>query len=153
MPRLIIRVKKETDLIDKAFEGSAMGGMSGKVCKAVYKSKMHGLFLLLRKGVARYITNEGKNFFEAVDTGEAEYILAQEAKFEKFMFGNEKTLKSKPEYIDFKKNRMVRQVLKRVRQGFSGSKEWAIKKAMGNMRVIDFFTRCGITVTWTMHVD
>lgn len=153
MPKLVIKVKKELGLIDSAFDKSSLKGMSEKVFKAVYKAKLNGLYLLVRKAVARYITNEGKDFFEAVDEGAAYYILGQHAMFENFMLGDEKTLNSKPEYIEFKRNKMVRQVLKKIRHGFVGSKEWAIKKAMGNMRVIDFFTVCGITITWNMHVD
>jgi len=155
MPRLVIEVKKQHKLMEQAFE--EMGkqnrwkAMQVKIYMAMYKSKLNGLFALAHSRVKPWIVEETKDYFKAIEEGEPEYIQSQTHKFEKFMLGSEKELKDDIDYQKFKNDKTVNMVLRKMKTGMIGAKDWAMSKALGGGRVIDFFLRVGITVVWKVE--
>jgi hypothetical protein len=137
MPKLRIRVEKLNKQIDEVFadiEGQGkITRFQNRVFKAVYKSRLNGLYFMIRRTIGRYIEKEGNDFFEAVDT---ENIELQKVKLEKFLYGSENELKKEAEYNKFKNDRVIIKVLNYMK-----------KKAIGEFRVVDFFSHVGISIT------
>ncbi len=153
--KLIIRVEKQSKFIDEVFEQAKGQGMFSKaqlkVFKVVYKSRVSGLFRMIRSRVSSYITEESDSHFIAEEKGNFEYIRHQKEKFEMFIFGDEKLLNQDKEYKEFKYDRVVNKVLRYIKRGVSYPKDFAIKKALGEGRIFDFFLRSGISITWKIE--
>ena len=150
--KLTIRVQKNTKMIDELSaellkEGKAKM-MQTKVWKAVMKSKSRGLYFLLRRKIGKYIEDEGDDWFIAYDTGTEEYINNEKKRLEKFIYGSENQLKNEKEYKEFKSDRVLQRMFGFFKKRMVQSKEAAVKKLLGEGRVLDFFTRCGITISW-----
>lgn len=155
MAKLVIECKKQNKLIEEAFEEMAKvsrwKAMQVKFYTAMYKSKLNSLFFMLRNRVKSWVVEESKEHFKAVEEGDLEYIRLQKKKFENFMFGTEKKLKKDKDYQAFKNDRLVKQVIRKMKRGIIRSKDWAIEKALGEGRVLDFFLRSGISVVWRIE--
>lgn len=152
MPKLVIRVEKQDKLIEDTFNDMEFNGKFGKmqlkVFKAIYKSKLNGLYGMMKRRVKKWIVNEGKDYFEAIEDGEIEHILSERYKFNKFMLGTEKQLKEEKEYQKFKSDRVVLKVLRYFKAKGGVAKDKAISSALGEMSVLNFFNRFCISVTW-----
>lgn len=157
MPKFVIRVEKNTDFIDDAFKDmgqvSKLTKIQLKVFLAVYKSKLNGLYLMLRNRVKQYIVKETKKCFTASDTGNLEYVKRAKKNFELFMYGDEKILKSDKKYQEYKNDRIVDKVVKNIKRGAVGSKDKAISAALAGGRVFDFLLRSGLIITWRLEGD
>ena len=153
--RLIIRVERNDSMIDEVFNDMEREGkfrsMQLKVFKAVYKSKLKGLYHLIRKRVASYIRLEGNNFFEAVDEGDSFYINERKKAFEKFMYGGEEELRTEKEYQKFSNDRIIIKVMRYFGKKKTGITSRFFKMALGKGQVISFFNRYGITVSWKVR--
>ena len=151
MPKLVVRVEKQIKLIDEMFDDLERSGefkkMQIKVFKAIYKSRINGLFYLMKKRIGRYIDREGNDFFVAIEKGDDEYVRAEKKRFERFMFGDEKTLNKEKEYQKFNNERTIIRVMGYFKKGIN-----PIKKALGEGQVLDFFNRCGISVVWKIDI-
>ena len=70
MQKLIIRVEKQDKLIEDTFKEMEFNGkfskMQLKVFKVVYKSKLDGLYLIMKRKLKEWILNEGKDYFDAI---------------------------------------------------------------------------------------
>ena len=156
IPRLIIRVEKQTSLINEAFNSLEAKGIFRKtqmaVFKSVYKAKLNGLYALIKRQLRKWIVSEGENFFETQEEGDHQTILAEKNKFENFMEGGEKQLNKDKEYTRFKSDRIIIKIMKHLRITGEKVKDKAIKFALGEGSVVDFFNRCGISVTWNIQM-
>ena len=154
MAKLLIRVERQDKLIDEAFEEmereSNLRKIQVKVFKAIYKSKVKGLFNIMRNRLKKFIVLEGSNWFECVEKGDTEHIKLQRDGFEKFIYGNEKDLNSEKQYQQFKNDRTITKVIRNLKGRISKSKSWAIKTALGGGQVIDFFNKNGIVISWSV---
>ncbi len=152
MPKLIIRVEKQTELIEETFNDMEFNGKLGKtkvkVFKVIFKSKLNGLYIMMKRRVRKWIVNGDDNYFEAIEDGDMEHILGEKYKFEKFMLGTEKQLKEEKEYQKFKNDRAILQVLRYFKAKGTAAKDKAIGKALGEMSVLNFFNRFCISITW-----
>ena len=152
MPKLIIRVEKQIELIEETFNDMEFGGKLGKmqikVFKAIYKSKLNGLYTIMKRKLKDWILNEGANYFEAVEEGQIEYLTERRLAFEKFMFGTEKELSKEKEYGKFKNDRVILKVLRYFKTKGATTKDKAIGRALSGVSVLNFFNRFGIGVTW-----
>ncbi len=152
MPKLIIRVEKQNKFIEEIFNDIEFDGKLGKtktkVFKMIYKSKLNGLYSMMRKRVKKWIVNEEDNYFEAIESGDKEHILEEQYKFQKFILGTEKQLKEEKEYKRFKNDRAILQILRYFKVKGSAAKDKLIGKALGEMNVLNFFNRFGISITW-----
>ena len=152
MPKLIIRVEKQDKLIEETFNDMEFEGKLGKgkakVFKIIFKSKLNGLYIMMKRRVRKWIVNDGDNYFEAIEDGDMEHILAEKYKFEKFMLGTEKQLKEEKEYQKFKNDRVILKVLRYFKAKGTMAKDKAIGKALGEMSVLNFFNRFCISITW-----
>ena len=152
MPKLIIRVEKQTKLIEETFNDIESSGnfrkIQVKVFKIIYKSKLNGLYNMMKRRVKDWIVNDFDNFFEAIEEGQIEYLMERRNAFEKFMLGTEKQLNEEKEYQKFKNDRVMLKVLRYFKVKGKGMKDGAIGKALGDMNVLNFFNRFGISVTW-----
>ena len=76
MPKLIIRVEKQIELIEETFNSMEFNGKFGKmqikVFKAIYNSKLNGLYNIMKRKLKDWILNEGRYYFEAVEDGQIE---------------------------------------------------------------------------------
>ncbi len=152
MPKLIIKVEKQTQLIEDTFNDMEFNGRFGKmqlkVFKAIYKSKLNGLYNIMKRRLKDWILNEGSDYFMAVEDGQIEYLTERRNAFEKFMFGTDKELNKEKEYSKFKNDRVVLKVLHYFKAKGTATKDNAIGKALSGMSVLNFFNRFGIGVTW-----
>ncbi len=139
--KLIITVKRKENVVDEAIEEmkKEVGTVKLKVFAAVYKSKMRGLYYMIRNGVSRFITEEGSDWFTAIEEGDEGYIKQRYKTFEDFMYGEEDVLKQNKEYHNFKSDRIVKKMTK------------YIGRALGGGKVIDFFNRVGIEVNYKIE--
>lgn len=157
MPKFVVRAETQHKLIDDAFAEMEKQGLMKKmqslVSKAIYKSKLNGLFFFIRKGMSSYIFEEGKDYFVAIETGDAEYIENEKKKWEKFVFGDYESMKKEDIVNKFRNDRMIIQILNKFNHAARKSKEWALGKALGGGKVIDFFNRLGISIIWRVEVD
>lgn len=155
--KFIIRVEKKEKLIDEAFEEMGKQGllrrMQISVYSAIYKSKLRGLFKLLRSRLKEYIATETEDSFEAIEEGDYNYVKEQRRRFEVFMFGTEKQLNNNKEYESFKNDRSVNKIIRLLKRGTLKTKSWAINTALGEGNVISFFIRSGIQITWRIRGD
>ncbi len=140
MPKLIIRVEKQLELIEETFNDMEFNGKFGKmqlkVFKAIYKSKLNGLYNIMKRKLKSWILNEGSYYFEAIEDGVIEYLTERRLAFEKFMFGTEKELIKEKEYWKFKNDNVVLKVIP------------YFKAKEKELSVFNFFNRFGIGVTW-----
>lgn len=159
MPKFVVTVNRETKLIEDAFKDvgrtARLQKAQYKVFLAIYKSRVNGLFNLLRTQMRLFyddVKDITQDSFEATDEGDNQYIKKQKEAFEKFMFGSEKTLNKGREYKEFKNDRIIKKITSHLRRGIIVRKEWAIKKTLGEGRVFDFFLRSGINIIWRVEV-
>lgn len=152
MQKLIIRVEKQDKLIEDTFKEMEFNGkfskMQLKVFKVVYKSKLDGLYLIMKRKLKEWILNEGKDYFEAIEEGEMEYLIERRLAFEKFMFGTDKEINKEREYVKFKNDRVILKVLHYFKAKVPVTKDKAIGRALSGLSVLNFFNRFGIGVTW-----
>jgi len=152
MPKLIIRVEKQLELIEETFNDMEFNGKFGKmqlkVFKAIYKSKLNGLYNIMKKKLKSWIMNDSDNHFEAIEDGSIEYLTERRLAFEKFMFGTEKELSNENEYGKFKNDRVILKVLLYFKAKGATTQDRAIGKALSGLSVLNFFNRFGISVTW-----
>ena len=139
--KLIITVKRKENVVDEAVEEmkKEVGTVKLKVFAAVYKTKMKGLYYMIRKGVSRFITEEGSDWFIAIEEGDKEYIKQRYKIFDDLMYGEEDILKKNKEYHNFKSDRIVKKMTK------------YIGRVLGGGKVIDFFNRVGIDVSYKVE--
>ena len=156
MAKLVIRVEKKVSLIDEAFDDMECEGlfsrMQLKVFKAVYKTKVNGIYTLLRNGLRGYITTPGKDFFIAEEEGSYEEMIEKKVRFKRFLYGDENELKGNEEYKKFKSDRIVIKVMRNLKRGIIRTKDKAVDAALNGDQVIDFLMRIGITVSWEVVV-
>ncbi len=152
MPKLIIRVEKQLELIEETFNDMEFNGKFGKmqlkVFKTIYKSKLNGLYNIMKKKLKSWILNEGGDYFEAVEEGEIEYLTERRLAFEKFMFGTENELNKEKEYGRFKNDRVILKILHYFKAKGTSTRDKAIGRALSGVSVLNFFNRFGIGVTW-----
>lgn len=152
MSKLIIRVEKQTKLIEDTFNDMEFDGKLGKtkakVFKVIFKSKLNGLYNIMKRRLKGWILNEGDNYFEAIEDGTIEYLTERKLAFDKFMFGGEKELSKEKEYQKFKNDRVILRVLRYFKVKGTAAKDKAIGQALGEMSVLNFFNRFCISITW-----
>ncbi len=152
MPKLIIRVEKQTKLIEETFNDMEFEGkikkMQLKVFKAIYKSKLNGLYNIMKRRLKGWIMNQGSDYFEAIEDGSIEYLTERKLAFEKFMFGTDKELSKEKEYNKFKNDRVILKILHYFKAKGTATRDNAIGKALSGVSVLNFFNRFGIGVTW-----
>ena len=152
MPKLIIRVEKQDKLIEETFNDMEFEGKLGKtrtkVFKVIFKSKLNGLYNMMKIKVRRWIVNEDDNYFEAIEEGNKEHILEEQRKFEKFMLGTEEQLKEEKEYQKFRNDRVILKVLRYFKTRGAATRDKAVGKALGGGSVLNFFNRFCISITW-----
>lgn len=141
MPKLIIRVEKQDKLIEETFNNMEFEGKLGKgklkVFKLIFKSKLNGLYNMMKRRIKKWIVNEESNYFEAIEDGDIEHIMEEKYKFEKFMLGTEEQLREEKEYQKFKNDRVILKVLRYFKD-----------KGLGKTNVLNFFNRFCISITW-----
>ena len=152
MQKLITRVEKQIGLIDETFNSMEFNGKFGKmqikVFKAIYNSKLNGLYNIMKRKLKDWILNEGSYYFEAVEDGQIEYLTERRLSFEKFMFGTDEELNKEKEYSKFKNDRVILKVLHYFKAKGTVTKDKAIGRALSGVSVLNFFNRFGIGVTW-----
>ena len=154
MPKFIIRVEKQNKLIDEVFESMELRGFEkarAKVFKAIFKSRINGLFILAKRSVSQYIVDSGDSFFEACIDNTDEIVMAERLKFEKFIYGDENTIKKEAEYVKFNSDRVIHKVMLYVKSRAMVAKDSAIHTALNGGSVLDFFNRCFISITWKVE--
>ena len=129
------------------FDGK-MSKAKVRVFKFIFKSKLNGLYAMMKRRVKKWIVNEEGNYFEAIEDGDIEHILEEKYKFEKFMLGTEEQLRTEKEYQKFKNDRVILKVLRYFKTKGVTAKDKAIKGALGEMSVLNFFNRFCISITW-----
>ena len=97
--------------------------------------------------------SETKHYFIASEQGTLDHMKKKKKTFELFMYGNEKQLKSNPEYNQYKRNEIVKKVIQMMKRGAVGSKDKAISAALAGGRVFDFLLRSGLIITWRLEGD
>ena len=125
-----------------------LGRVKLKVFKAIYKSKLNGLYTIMKRKLKSWILNEGDDYFEAIEDGQIEYLTERKLAFEKFMFGTEKELNQEKEYGKFKNDRVILKILHYFKTKGTSTKDKAIGRALSGVSVLNFFNRFGIGVTW-----
>ncbi len=152
MPKLVIRVEKQDKLIEETFNSMEFDGKLGKakakVFKVIFKSKLNGLYNIMKRRLKAWILNEGSDYFEAIEDGSTEYLTERKLTFDKFMFGGEQELSKEKEYQKFKNDRVILKVLRYFKTKGATAKDKAIGKALGEMSVLNFFNRFCISITW-----
>ena len=153
----MIKVEKQTKYVEELFNDLEFKGVFGKaqlaVFKVVYKSKLNGLYNLIRRKVSKWICNETENYFDTSESGSLEYLTVQREEFSKFMLGTEEQLKNEKEYGKFKNDRIVLKVMRYFSGKASSGKDKFIKGALGDGTVMQFFNMCGISITWRIVED
>ncbi len=155
MPKFITRIEKQNKLIDETFNDLDRVGkfkkIQLKIFKAVYKKKMEGLFFIMKRKLLKYRSTEGSDFFEAEEEGDDKFVQQAKKDFEKFIYGDEKLLNTEKEYQKFKNDRIVTKIMRNLKGVVVRSKDKAIEKSLGEGRVLDFFMKCGIMITWKVE--
>lgn len=152
MPKLRIEVKRNIEMIEEVFkqmgQKGIFRGLEVKMYSAMFKSKSHGLYMLMRRKLARYIVKETKHKFIVEDQGDITYVQQQKRKFENFMYAGEEAINKEKEYQAAKNQRFISKVMRFMNRGYTKTKDKAISSALGGSNVLGFFSRCGISIIW-----
>jgi hypothetical protein len=146
--KLKIEVSRNTSLIDQVLGESGLNKVEQKFYGAIYKSKQVALFNLIKRRLKSYCLEEEKERILTTEEGEEDYINKEKEKFENFVFGDESELNKSPDYAQFKNDRFINKVMRSIKRGAYKSKNYAITKALGKGKVMDFFMRFGIHIKW-----
>ena len=115
----------------------------------VYSNRLKSLLKIFERRLREYkIDSDDKKEKIFIQEGDEEYIMNEKKKLEKFLFSDSSELNESREVKDFKSNRLLLQITKKLR----GAKDWmktkAIQGALRSDTVMDFFMKIGISIKW-----
>ncbi len=108
--------------------------------------KQRGLYRMVRTKVKGYIIQEEKMFFITQDEGDKKYIESELAKFQNFLFSDEKDMDQG--FKSLAQDRWVQKVANRIRKVKEDVKDKAIKASLQGNTVMGFFNRVGILIEY-----
>ena len=151
MNHLKINVKIDVMFLEELFndyisDTKGLKKFQAKTFKIIYMKRVKSLYNILKVRLKKYIVDDGENHFIAEDKGTKKYITAQKEKINTFLYSDEKELNTSQQYIDFKRDKMIKRVYRYTKNKFIRSKEWAIKSALGEGKVVSFFNNLGIII-------
>jgi len=146
--KLIVTVTNNLALLDEVFsEIDAAKGMNRiqlKVMKAVFKTKVKGVYQMLHGRLKKYVVFYSDDCMMAEDEGDPEYILAQKKNIESFLSSGEKSLNGEKEYDQLKNDRAAYKAMKWMKNRVVNAKDKAISAVLGEGTVENFFSSLGI---------
>ena len=114
-----------------------------------YKSRIKSLLKIIESRLKDYKSEDStktKRIF--IEEGDEEYIAQRKKELEEFLFSSANKLEDNDDIKKMKNDRMIQQIARRFRKGSKKIRDKAMKMALREDCVLNFFTNIGISVVW-----